>query len=266
VLEWRKETPDLVDESRSEPSFEEIVGESAVLKETLNLARTVARTEATVLILGETGTGKELIARAVHRISSRRQASFIKLNCAAIPPELLESELFGHEKGAFTSAVSRKIGRLELADKGTLFLDELGEFPLAMQPKLLRALEDQEFERLGSTRTIRVDMRLIAATNRDLVKRVAEGQFRSDLYYRINTFPIRMPALRERREDIPLLVSHLVQKFARRMNKQIDIIPTETMNTLISWTWPGNVRELENVIERSVIRSQGPILTVQPLE
>ena len=266
MLEWRKETPDLVDESRSEPGFEEIVGESAALREALNLAGMVARTEATVLLLGETGTGKELVARAIHRMSSRRQASFIKLNCAAIPAELLESELFGHEKGAFTGAVSRKIGRLELADKGTLFLDELGEFPLAMQPKLLRVLEDQEFERLGSTRTIRVNMRLIVATNQDLSKRVAERQFRGDLYHRLNVFPIRMPALRERREDIPLLVSHLVQKFARRMNKQIDIIPTETMNTLISWTWPGNVRELENVIERSVIRSQGPILTVQPLE
>jgi len=226
----------------------------------------VARTDATVLILGETGTGKELIARAIHRLSSRRQASFIKVNCAAIPAELLESELFGHEKGAFTGAVARKIGRVELADKGTLFLDELGEFPLDVQPKLLRVLEDQEFERLGSTRTIRVNMRLLTATNRDLLKRVAEGQFRSDLYYRLNVFPIRMPALRERKEDIPLLVRHLVDKFGRRMNKQIDIIPAETMNALVGLRWPGNVRELENVMERSVIRSQGPILNVALVE
>lgn len=195
-------------------------------------------------------------------MSSRRQASFIKLNCAAIPRELLESELFGHEKGSFTGAVARKIGRLELADRGTLFLDELGEFPLDVQPKLLRVLEDQEFERLGSTRTIRVNMRLVTATNRDLMKRVTERQFRSDLYYRLNVFPIRMPALRERKDDIPLLVRHLVDKFARRMNRQIDIIPDQTMNALVSWTWPGNVRELENVLERSVIRSSGPILNV----
>ena len=219
-----------------------------------------------MLVLGETGTGKELIARAIHRMSSRRQASFIKLNCAAIPAELLESELFGHERGAFTGAVARKIGRLELADKGTLFLDELAEFPLDVQPKLLRVLEDQEFERLGSTRTIRVNMRLVTATNRDLLKRVNEGQFRSDLYYRLNVFPIRMPALRERKDDIPMLVRHLVDKFARRMNRQIDIIPDDTMNALISWTWPGNVRELENVLERSVIRSLGPILNVPLIE
>jgi formate hydrogenlyase transcriptional activator len=261
-----KEALDLEDEVRSERSFDEIIGESAALKHVLNQSRIVARTDATVLILGETGTGKELIARAIHRISSRRQASFIKLNCAAIPVELLESELFGHEKGAFTGAVARKIGRLELADKGTLFLDELGEFPLDVQPKLLRVLEDQEFERLGSTRTIRVNMRLVTATNRDLLKRVTERQFRSDLYYRLNVFPIRMPALRERKEDIPLLVHHLVQKFARRMNRQIDIIPEETMNALVSWAWPGNVRELENVMERSVIRSLGPILNVPLIE
>ena len=250
------------DEVRPEPNFEEIIGESAALKEVLSQTKIVARTDATVLVLGETGTGKELIARAIHRISSRRQASFIKLNCAAIPNELLESELFGHEKGAFTGAVGRKIGRLELADKGTIFLDELGEFPVPLQPKLLRVLEDKEFERLGSTRTIRVNMRLIAATNRDLRKRVSEKQFRSDLYYRLNVFPIRMPALRERKEDIPLLVRHLVQKLGRRLNKQIDIIPAETMNALASWDWPGNVRELENVIERSVIRSPSPILNV----
>jgi formate hydrogenlyase transcriptional activator len=257
-----KGTLHLDEEIRSEPNFEEIVGESAALNQVLKQARTVAPTNATVLILGETGTGKELMARAIHRMSSRRRTSFIKLNCAAIPAELLESELFGYEKGAFTGSVDRKIGRLELADKGTLFLDELGEFPLEVQPKLLRVLQDQEFERLGGTRTIRVNMRLIAATNRELAKRVAEKQFRSDLYYRLNVFPIRMPALRERKEDIPLLVRHLAEKFARRLNKQIDIIPAEAMNALVSWTWPGNVRELENVIERSVIRSQGPILNV----
>jgi formate hydrogenlyase transcriptional activator len=222
----------------------------------------VAPLDATVLILGETGTGKELIARAIHRMSSRKHASFVKLNCAAIPAGLLESELFGHEKGAFTGSVSRKIGRLELADTGTLFLDELGELPVEVQPKLLRALEDQEFERLGSTHVIRVNMRLIAATNQNLAKRVADGQFRKDLYYRVNVFPIRMPAVRERKEDIPLLVRHLVQKFARMVNKQIDIIPAETMNALVNWAWPGNVRELENFIERSVIRSKGPILNV----
>jgi len=219
-----------------------------------------------VLILGETGTGKELIARAIHRMSSRKNASFVKLNCAAIPAGLLESELFGHEKGAFTGAVSQKMGRLELADKGTLFLDEVGELPLEVQPKLLRVLQDHEFERLGSTRTIRVDIRLIAATNRDLAKSVAGRQFRSDLYYRLNVFPIRMPELRERKEDIPLLVRYLVQKFARRMNKQVETIPAETMNALASWEWPGNVRELENFIERSVILSQGPILRVPLVE
>jgi formate hydrogenlyase transcriptional activator len=262
----RKEQVHLEDNIRSEPNFEEIVGESAALKQVLNLARMVAPADTTVLILGETGTGKELIARAIHRMSSRKNASFIKLNCAAIPAELLESELFGHENGAFTGSVGRKIGRLELADRGTLLLDELGEFPVASQPKLLRVLEDQEFERLGSTRTIRVDMRLIAATNQDLSKRVAERQFRSDLYYRLNVFPIHMPALRERKEDIPLLVHYLAQKFARRMNKQINIIPAETMNALVNWKWPGNVRELENVMERSVIRSLGPILDVSMVE
>lgn len=254
------------DEIRSEPSFDEIVGESTALKQVLNQARTVASTGAAVLILGETGTGKELIARAIHRMSSRSRASFIKLNCAAIPTELLESELFGYEKGAFTGSVNRKVGRMEAADGGTLFLDELGELPLEVQPKLLRVLEDQEFERLGGILTIRVNTRLIAATNQDLAEKAADGQFRRDLYYRLNVFPIRMPALRERKEDIPLLVHHLAQKFARRMGKQIEIIPTETMEALVNWDWPGNVRELENLIERSVIRSRGPILTVQPLE
>ncbi len=261
-----KENLYLEDEIRSELNFEEIVGESPALKKVLDQARTVAPSDATVLILGETGTGKELIARAIHRMSSRKNASFVKLNCAAIPAGLLESELFGHEKGAFTGAVSQKIGRLELADKGTLFLDELGELPLEVQPKLLRVLQDQEFERLGSTGTIRVDIRLIAATNRDLAKRVAGRQFRSDLYYRLNVFPIRLPELRERKQDIPLLVRYLVQKFARRMNKQIETIPTETMNALVSWEWPGNVRELENFIERSVILSKGPILRVPLVE
>ncbi|HXO36969.1 MAG TPA: sigma 54-interacting transcriptional regulator [Candidatus Acidoferrales bacterium] len=257
-----KEKLYLEDEIRSERNFEEIVGESAALKRVLNEARTVAPNDATVLILGETGTGKELIARAIHRMSSRKNANFIKLNCAAIPAGLLESELFGHEKGAFTGAVSQKIGRLELADKGTLFLDEVGEIPLEMQPKLLRVLQDQEFERLGSTRTIRVNIRLIAATNRDLAQSLASRQFRSDLYYRLSVFPIRMPALQERKEDIPLLVRYFVQDFARRMKKQIETVPAETMNALVNWTWPGNVRELENIIERSVILSQGPILTV----
>jgi formate hydrogenlyase transcriptional activator len=257
-----KEKVYLKDEIRSERNFEEIVGESVALKQVLNEARTVAPSDATVLILGETGTGKELIARAIHRMSSRNNASFIKLNCAAIPTGLLESDLFGHEKGAFTGAVSQKIGRLELADKGTLFLDEVGEIPLEMQPKLLRVLQDHEFERLGSTHTIRVNIRLIAATNRDLAQSIASRQFRSDLYYRLSVFPIRMPELRERKRDIPLLVRYFVQDFARRMKKRIETIPTETMNTLVNWTWPGNVRELENMIERSVILSQGPILTV----
>jgi formate hydrogenlyase transcriptional activator len=257
-----KEKLYLDDEIRSERNFEEIVGESAALKQVLNEARTVAPSDATVLILGETGTGKELIARAIHRMSSRKNANFIKLNCAAIPTGLLESELFGHEKGAFTGAVSQKIGRLELADKGTLFLDEVGEMPLEMQPKLLRVLQDQEFERLGGTRTIRVNVRLIAATNRDLAQSIASRQFRSDLFYRLSVFPIRMPDLQERKQDIPLLVRHFAQNFARRMKKQIETIPAQTMNALVNWTWPGNVRELENIIERSVILSTGPILTV----
>jgi formate hydrogenlyase transcriptional activator len=257
-----KEKLYLEDEIRSERNFDDVVGQSAALKRVLNEARTVAPSDATVLILGETGTGKELVARAIHRMSSRTNANFIKLNCAAIPTGLVESELFGHEKGAFTGAVSQKIGRLELADKGTLFLDEVGEIPLEMQPKLLRVLQDQEFERLGSTRTIRVDVRLIAATNRDLALCIASRQFRSDLYYRLSVFPIRMPGLQERKQDIPLLVRYFVQKFARRMKKQIETIPAETMNALVNWTWPGNVRELENIIERSIILSQGPILTV----
>jgi formate hydrogenlyase transcriptional activator len=250
----------LEEEIRTELNFEEIVGESAALKRALSQARTVAPSDATVLVLGDTGTGKELIARAIHRMSSRKDRVFVKLNCAAIPTGLLESELFGHEKGAFTGAVSQKIGRLELADMGSLFLDEVGDIPLELQPKLLRVLQDQEFERLGSTRTIRVNIRLIAATNRDLAQIVAEKEFRSDLYYRLNVFPIHMPSLRERRTDIPMLVRHFVQKFSRRMNRQIETIPSDTMNALVNWEWPGNVRELENLMERSVILSEGPVL------
>jgi formate hydrogenlyase transcriptional activator len=241
-------------------SFDEIVGDSEPLKRALGHVRTVAPTNSTVLILGETGTGKELIARAVHRLSSRAQSSFIKLNCAAIPTGLLESELFGHEKGAFTGAVSQKIGRLELANHGTLFLDEVGEIPMELQPKLLRVLQDQEFERLGGTRTIRVDARLVAATNRDLAQSVADRTFRADLYYRLNVFPITSPPLRERGKDIPLLVRHFVHKFCQRMNKHIASIPSDTMRVFINWHWPGNVRELENFIERCVILTQSEVL------
>ncbi len=247
-------------ESRTKLHFEEIIGESAALQQMLEQVAIVAGSEATVMILGETGTGKGLIARSIHRVSRRRDRSFITLHCAAIPTGLLESELFGHEKGAFTGAVSQKIGRLELADKGTLFLDEIGEIPLELQPKLLRVLQDHEFERLGGTRTIKVDLRLIAATNRNLAKSVAEKEFRSDLFYRLNVFPIRTPALRERREDIPLLVRYFVLKFAREMNRDIESIPTETMKALVNWHWPGNVRELENFIERSVILTDGTAL------
>jgi formate hydrogenlyase transcriptional activator len=244
----------------TQPNFDEIVGDSPALKDVLDQISTVATSDATVLILGETGTGKELLARAIHRISHRNDKRFIKVNCAAIPTGLLESELFGHEKGAFTGAIIQKIGRMELADGGTLFLDEVGEIPLELQPKLLRVLQDKEFERLGSTRTIKVNLRLIAATNRDLGKSVAEHEFRSDLFYRLNVFPIRAPALRERRTDIPMLVRHFVHKYARRMNRHIETIPAETMNALIKWHWPGNVRELENFIERSVILSKGEVL------
>ena len=256
----------LEEEIRSELNFEEIVGESPALKRVLSQARTVAPSDATVLILGDTGTGKELIARAIHRMSSRKDRVFVKLNCAAIPTGLLESELFGHEKGAFTGAISQKIGRLELADKGSLFLDEVGDIPLELQPKLLRVLQDQEFERLGSTRTIKVNIRLIAATNRDLAHAVAEKDFRSDLYYRLNVFPIRMPSLSERKTDIPALVRHFVQKFARSMNKQIEVIPSATMSALVNWEWPGNVRELENLMERSVILSDGRVLNAPLVE
>ena len=223
---------------------------------------TVAPSEATVLILGETGTGKELIARAIHRMSRFKNASFIKLNCAAIPTGLLESELFGHEKGAFTGAVTQKVGRIELADGGTLFLDEIGEVPLELQPKLLRVLQDQEFERLGSNRTIKVRVRLVAATNRDLAHSIEQHEFRRDLFYRLSVFPIRMPPLRERREDIPLLVRYFVRKFALRMDRHIESVPRETMKALTEWSWPGNIRELENLMERSVILSEGNALRV----
>jgi len=252
----------LEDEIRTELNFEEIVGESPILQRVLNQVQTVAPSDATVLILGETGTGKELIARAIHNHSARRSKSFIKINCAAIPTGLLESELFGHEKGAFTGAIAPKIGRLELADQGTLFLDEAGDIPLSLQPKLLRVLQDQEFERLGGTRTIRVNVRLVAATNRDLAKSVADREFRSDLFYRLNVFPVRVPPLRHRRNDIPLLVRYFVQRIARRMGKSIETIPSSTMSTLVGWYWPGNVRELENFIERSVILTPGKALQV----
>jgi formate hydrogenlyase transcriptional activator len=249
-------------ETGSQGQFSEIIGTSAALKKVLDQVATVAASDATVLILGETGTGKELIAHAIHRMSRRKERGFIKVNCAAIPTGLLESELFGHEKGAFTGAVSQKIGRLELADGGTLLLDEIGDIPLELQPKLLRVLQDQEFERLGSTRTIRVHVRLVAATNRDLARRVADHQFRNDLFYRLNVFPIRVPPLRERREDIPLLVRYFVRKFARRMDRPIETVRKSTMAALTKWSWPGNVRELENLMERSVILSSGPALHV----
>jgi formate hydrogenlyase transcriptional activator len=247
----------LQDEIRSEHNFEEIIGESPALRRILNQVETVAPTDSTVLLLGETGTGKELIARAIHNLSERRARALVKVNCAAIPTGLLESELFGHEKGAFTGAIAQRIGRFELANHGTIFLDEVGDIPLDLQPKLLRVLQEQEFERLGSTRTMRVDVRLIAATNSNLAQRVQEKQFRDDLYYRLNVFPIVIPALRERREDIPLLVRHFVQKYGRRMKKPIDTIPATAMKALSEYHWPGNVRELENFIERAVILSRG---------
>ena len=252
----------LEDEIRSQYNFEEIIGESVVWKRVLQQVETVAPTDSSVLILGETGTGKELIARAIHNLSGRRERTFVKLNCAAIPTGLLESELFGHEKGAFTGAISQKVGRVELADHGTLFLDEVGDIPLELQPKLLRLLQEREFERLGSTRTLRVNLRLIAATNRDLSKMVADREFRSDLFYRLNVFPIQLPALRERGKDIALLVRYFAQKHAESKSKRIERIPAETMQALERWHWPGNVRELENLIERAVILSRGSVLNV----
>lgn len=252
----------LEDEIRGEMDFEGIVGQSSGMRHVLNLVETVAPNDSTVLLLGETGTGKELIARAIHDRSKRRNRTLVKLNCAAIPTGLLESELFGHERGAFTGAISQKIGRLELAHQGTLFLDEVGDIPIDTQPKLLRALQEREYERLGSTRTQKVDVRLVAATNRDLEKMIENREFRSDLYYRLNVFPIRIPPLRERPEDIPLLVRYFTQKYARRMEKQIESIPRAVMKQLSSWHWPGNIRELENFIERSVILTHGPTLRV----
>jgi formate hydrogenlyase transcriptional activator len=252
----------LEDEIRTELNFAEIVGKSEALRRVLTLVETVAPTDSTVLIYGETGTGKELIARAVHDLSSRHSNAFVKLNCAAIPTGLLESEMFGHEKGAYTGAIAQRIGRFELAHRGTVFLDEIGEIPLELQPKLLRVLQEREFERLGSTRTLRTDARLIAATNRDLEALVSEQKFRSDLYYRLNVFPVRVPALRERPDDIPLLVRHFVQQFSRRMNRSVDTISSETMTTLVRYHWPGNIRELQNVIERAVILSSGSVLKV----
>ena len=245
---------------RGSRRFEQLIGDSPALESVLEKVERVASTDSTVLIQGETGTGKELIARAIHNISSRCGRSFVKLNCAAIPLDLLESELFGHERGAFTGAIAQKIGRFELADKGTLFLDEVGDIPPALQPKLLRVLQEQEFERLGSTRTHQVDVRLVAATNRDLTGMASRGEFRSDLYYRLNVFPVVLPPLRERREDIPALVTHFAEMFGRRMGRQIEHIPEETMLALSSYAWPGNVRELQNLIERAVILSDDGVL------
>ncbi len=247
----------LEEEIRTDQHVKDILGESAALKEVLDQLKIVAPTDSTVLIQGETGTGKELMARALHDLSGRKGHTFVKLNCAAIPTGLLESELFGHERGAFTGAIAQKVGRFELAHQGTIFLDEIGEIPLELQSKLLRVLQEKEFERLGSTRTIRVDVRLVAATNRDLLKMVEANEFRGDLYYRLNVFPITVPPLRERPEDIPLLVRYFAQQYARKMNKAIESIPAKTMDILCSYPWPGNVRELENLIERSVILSQG---------
>jgi formate hydrogenlyase transcriptional activator len=248
------------DQVPCERRFEQLIGNSPALEEVLEQVERVAPTGSTVLIQGETGTGKELIAHAIHNLSSRCGRPFVRVNCAAIPLDLLESELFGHEKGAFTGAIMQKIGRFELADKGTLFLDEVGDIPPALQPKLLRVLQEQEFERLGSTRTHQVDVRLVAATNRDLTEMVNQGQFRSDLYYRLNVFPILLPPLRERREDIPALVAHFVERCGRRMGKQIEHIPAETMSALSCYHWPGNIRELQNLIERAVILSNDGVL------
>jgi formate hydrogenlyase transcriptional activator len=252
----------LEDEIRHELNFHEIIGRSAVLRRVLKQVETVAPTDSTVLIYGETGTGKELIARAIHNMSGRQSQTFVKLNCAAIPTGLLESELFGHERGAFTGAIAQRVGRFELANHGTVFLDEVGEIPLELQTKLLRVLQEREFERLGSARTLRTDARLIAASNRDLAAMVEAQSFRADLFYRLNVFPIHVPALRDRPEDIPLLVRHFVQEFARRMNRTIDTIPSETMEALARYSWPGNIREMQNLIERAVILSSGPVLRV----
>ncbi len=251
-----------VDGNAGRDNFEEIVGRSAAIKRVLAEVETVAPTDATVLILGETGTGKELIARAVHRMSARQDRPFVTLNCAAIPTGLLESELFGYEKGAFTGALGQKIGRFEMAHRGTLFLDEVGDIPLDLQPKLLRALQEKAFERLGGTRTIPIDIRLVAATNRNLKEMTSDKLFRSDLYYRLKVFPIAAPPLRDHPEDIPVLARHFIQKYAREMNRRVETIPMDVMPALVSWPWPGNVRELENFMERSVILSPGTTLRV----
>jgi transcriptional regulator with GAF, ATPase, and Fis domain len=247
-------------QDRDERRFEQVIGNSPALESVLEQVERVAPTDSTVLIQGETGTGKELIAHAIHNLSSRAGRAFVRLNCAAIPLDLLESELFGHEKGAFTGAIAQKIGRFELADRGTLFLDEVGDIPPALQPKLLRVLQEQEFERLGSARTHQVDVRLVAATNRDLTEMARQGEFRSDLYYRLNVFPVMLPPLRERREDIPSLVAHFAEIFGRRMGKEIADIPQTTMSALSSYQWPGNIRELQNLIERAVILSNDGVL------
>lgn len=248
------------DQVSAERRFEQIIGNSPALESVLAEVERVAPTDSTVLVLGETGTGKELIARAVHNISRRCGRPFVKLNCAAIPFDLLESELFGHEKGAFTGAIAQKMGRFEMADTGTLFLDEIGDIPLALQPKLLRVIQEQEFERLGSGRTHRVNVRLVAATHRDLTEMVTQNEFRSDLYYRLNVFPVTLPPLRERWQDIPLLVSYFAENFSRRMGKRVDNIPEETMDAFVAYSWPGNVRELQNLIERAVILSNNGVL------
>jgi len=246
-------------------SFQNIIGRSAPMRALYGLLERASELDITVLITGETGTGKELVARAIHQLSERRDGAFVKLNCAAIPTGLLESELFGHERGAFTGAIAQRIGRFELANQGTVFLDEIGEIPLELQPKLLRVLQEREFERLGGSRTLRSDARLIAATNRDLGQLVEQQKFRSDLFYRLNVFPVRVPPLRDRREDIPMLVRHFAQQFARRMKRTIETIPAETMQALSRYDWPGNIRELQNLIERAVILSPGPTLFV-PIE
>jgi transcriptional regulator with GAF, ATPase, and Fis domain len=249
-----------IEQAFAEDRFDEIIGDSPALATVLAEVERVAPTDSTVLVLGETGTGKELIAKAVHNISARCGRPFVKLNCSAIPFDLLESELFGHEKGAFTGAIAQKLGRFELADNGTLFLDEIGDIPLPLQPKLLRVLQEQEFERLGSGSTHRVDVRLVAATHQDLAQMVKRNEFRGDLYYRLNVFPIMLPPLRNRREDIALLVSHFVETFSRRMNKRISNIPKETLDAFTSYSWPGNVRELQNLVERAVIQSDNGVL------
>jgi formate hydrogenlyase transcriptional activator len=253
-------------ELRTENKFEEIIGESKLLKRVLKQIETVAPTDSTVLILGETGTGKERLARAVHDLSPRRDRAFVRVNCASVPAGLLESELFGHEKGAFTGAISQRIGRFELAHQGTLFLDEVGEIPLELQSKLLRVLQEKQFERVGSSRTLTSDVRIVAATNRDLTKLMATGQFRSDLFYRLSVFPVLVPPLRDRREDIPLLVHYFLSKFAKRLGRRVDIVSPETMEAFCRYPWPGNVRELEHVIERAVILSPGPELQISLVE